>query len=196
VALERVCRDGDLDDYRGVLGSLVAEFDIERVALAATKMAHVNTVGEADEEVIPQLDLASKSGGKKSRDRKSRDGKSRDGKLRDGKGSRGRDRRDEDEAQRDGGRSEFGGKKRAGKTGAGRKRLYIALGKDAGVRPKDVVGAIANETDLSGSDVGAIEISDRSTTVEVPAEAAKRVIDALSRTRIQGRKVKARLDRH
>lgn len=200
VALEQVCRDGDLDDYRGVLGSLVADFDIERVALAAIKMAHVNTVGESDEEIIPQPGFASKAGGKKSRDRKSRDGKSRDGKSRDGnyredKGSRGRDRRDHDDSRGDDSGSDFGGKKRSGKIGAGKKRLYIALGKDAGVRPKDVVGAIANETHLSGSDVGAIDISERSTTVEVPADAAKAVIDALSRTRIQGRKVKARLDR-
>ena len=194
-ALEKVCRDGDLDNYRGVLGSLTEEFDLDRVALAAIKMAHVNTVGEADEEEIPQPGLANSAGGKKPRDGK----------------SRGRDRRGDDDRKEFGGRDsggkkqrgkEFGGKdsgdkrRSAGKSGAGRKRIYIGLGKDAGVRPKDVVGAIANETRLSGSDVGAIEISDRFTTVEVPGDAAKEVISALSSTRIQGRKPKARLDRH
>ncbi len=195
-ALERVCRDGDLDQYRGVWGSLTEEFDFDRVALAAIKMAHIATVGEADEEVIPQPGFATTSGGKKSRDGK---------RSRDDSGSRGRDRRGDDDRKghsgKDSDRKDFGGKKHAGKkhagkTSVGKKRIYIGLGKDAGVRPQDVVGAIANETRLSGSDVGAIDISSRFTTVEVPADSAKEVIAALSSTRIQGRKPKARLDRH
>jgi len=195
-ALERVCRDGDLDQYRGVWGSLTEEFDFDRVALAAIKMAHIATVGEADEEVIPQPGFATTSGGKKSRDGK---------RSRDDSGTRGRDRRGDDDRKGHGGkdsdRKDFGGKKHAGKkhagkTSVGKKRIYIGLGKDAGVRPQDVVGAIANETRLSGSDVGAIDISSRFTTVEVPADSAKEVIAALSSTRIQGRKPKARLDRH
>lgn len=190
-ALERVCRDGDLDQYRGIWGALTSEFDFDRVALAAIKMAHINTVGEADEDVIPQPGFAtSKSDGKKSRD---------------SKGGRNRESRNRESAGDDD-RKEFSGKKRGdkgrsersadGKPGAGKKRIYISLGKDAGVRPQDIVGAIANEAGLRGSDVGGIDISDRFTTAEVPADSAKKVIAALSRTRIQGRKVKARLDRH
>ena len=64
------------------------------------------------------------------------------------------------------------------------------------MRPQDVVGAIANETDVSGRDIGAIEIADRFSTVEVPSSQAKQVIAALSRTRLKGNRVKARLDRH
>ena len=184
-ALERVCRDGDLDHYRGVLGSLTEEFDVERIALAAIKMAHVSTVGEADEEVIPQPGFANQSGGKKSFDRK---------------GSRGRDRHSDDDRKASGGKKRDGksgvDKKRGGKPGAGKKRLYLGLGRDAGVRPQDVVGAIANETGLAGSDIGGIDIAPRFTTVEVPADSAKMVIAALNSTRLQGRKVKARLDRH
>lgn len=58
------------------------------------------------------------------------------------------------------------------------------------------MGAIANETGLTGADVGAVRISDRFTTVEVPSDAAKDVIRALSSTRIKGNKVKVRRDRH
>ncbi|MEI6621548.1 MAG: DEAD/DEAH box helicase [Actinomycetes bacterium] len=185
VALERVCRDGDLDHYRGVLGSLTQEFDLERVALAAIKMAHVSTVGEVDEEVIPQPAFAVKPDGKKARDGKASHGRDRHSgdqpkKAHGDKGPRGRERHSSDDR----------------KKVAGMKRLHIALGKDAGVRPQDVVGAIANETHLAGSDIGAILITQRYTTVEVPGDSAKEVIAALSRTRIQGRKVKARLDRH
>ena len=174
-ALERVCRDGDLDHYRGVMGSVAQEFDLDRVALAAIKMAHLSAVGEADEEEIPQPGFTSKSRRKKPGD---------------GRAPRGRYRpRDDD-------RKQLRGKKRAEKPGAGKKRLYIGLGKDDGVRPQDVAGVIANETELGRSEVGTIDISKRFTTVEVPAQSAKTVIAALSSTRIQGRKVKARLDRH
>ena len=75
-------------------------------------------------------------------------------------------------------------------------RLFISAGAEAGIRPQDVVGAIANETTLAGSDVGVIDISARFSTVEVPADSAKEVIAALSATRIKGKKVKARRDRH
>ncbi len=188
--LERVCRDGDLDQYRGVWGALTSEFDFDRVALAAIKMAHINTVGEADEEVIPQPGFANKPDGKKSREPKG--SRSKEGRGRESYG-------DDDRKERSGkkhGSKDHSDRKGSGKSSAGKKRIHIGLGKDAGVRPQDIVGAIANEAGIRGSDVGGIDISDRFTTVEVPADAAKQVIAALNRTRIQGRKVKARLDRH
>ena len=44
-----------------------------------------------------------------------------------------------------------------------------------GIRPQDLVGAIANESDLSGRDIGAIEIGDRFSLVEVPEAACIRL---------------------
>jgi ATP-dependent RNA helicase DeaD len=57
------------------------------------------------------------------------------------------------------------------------------------------VGAVAGETRLTGRDVGAIEITDRFSLVEVPADAVDEVVDALRATRIKGRKVQVRRDR-
>ena len=74
--------------------------------------------------------------------------------------------------------------------------MWLNAGHDAGVRPQDIVGAIANETGLAGSDIGAVRISERFATVEVPSGASKDVIRALSSTRIKGKKVKVRRDRH
>jgi ATP-dependent RNA helicase DeaD len=54
------------------------------------------------------------------------------------------------------------------------------------------VGAIANEAGVAGSAIGAIEIADRFALVEVPAEAAELVIDALRRTKLRGRRVVVR----
>jgi ATP-dependent RNA helicase DeaD len=74
-------------------------------------------------------------------------------------------------------------------------RLFVSVGRNARVRPQDLVGAITGETRLSGRDIGAIEIADRFSLVEVPGAAADEVIDSLRRATIRGHKVTARRDR-
>jgi len=73
-------------------------------------------------------------------------------------------------------------------------RLFVGVGRSAGVRPQDLVGAITGESRLNGRDVGAIEIADRFSLVEVPQSAAADVIAALQRTTIKGRKATVRLE--
>jgi ATP-dependent RNA helicase DeaD len=63
------------------------------------------------------------------------------------------------------------------------------------MRPADLVGAIANEAGLDSRDIGAIDITDRFSLVEVPEDAAEEVIRALRGTTIRGKKVLARRDR-
>jgi ATP-dependent RNA helicase DeaD len=75
-------------------------------------------------------------------------------------------------------------------------RLYIAVGRSAGIRPQDLVGAIAGESSLRGSDIGGIEIADRFSLVEVPESAADEVIAALRHTTIKGRKATVRRERY
>ena len=74
-------------------------------------------------------------------------------------------------------------------------RIFIGLGRKAGVRPADLVGAIANEAGIDSRAIGAIEITDRFSLVEVPDDAADEVIRALRGTTIRGKKVLARRDR-
>jgi ATP-dependent RNA helicase DeaD len=66
--------------------------------------------------------------------------------------------------------------------------VYVGGGRKAGIRPQDLVGAIANETSLSGRDIGAIELVDRFALVEVPDAAVDEVIKALRNTTIKGKK--------
>ena len=73
-------------------------------------------------------------------------------------------------------------------------RLYIGVGRSAGVRPKDLVGAIANETHLSGNEIGGITISDRFSIVEIPESAANEVISAMRHVKIKGKKTTVRRD--
>jgi ATP-dependent RNA helicase DeaD len=74
-------------------------------------------------------------------------------------------------------------------------RLFVGAGRSAGVRPQDLVGAIANESSLSGRDIGAIEVAARFSLVEVPEAAADEVIAALRATTIKGRKATVRRER-
>jgi ATP-dependent RNA helicase DeaD len=71
----------------------------------------------------------------------------------------------------------------------------VGLGSKLGVRPNDLVGAIAGETGLPGRAIGAIRITPRFSLVEVPAGDADRIIDALRNTKIRGRAPFVRLDR-
>ena len=63
------------------------------------------------------------------------------------------------------------------------------------MRPGDLVGAIANESDLTGRDIGPINITDNFSTVDVPAAAADDVIAAIKRTTIRGKRPTIRRDR-
>ena len=74
-------------------------------------------------------------------------------------------------------------------------RLFIGAGRAAGVRPKDLVGAIAGESGLAGREIGAIEIADRFSLVEVPSDRADEVIAAMKRTTIKGRKATIRREK-
>ena len=74
-------------------------------------------------------------------------------------------------------------------------RIFIGAGREAGIRPQDLVGAIANEAGVAGSLIGAIQITDRFSLVEVPEEVADQVIKALGKSTIRGKKVQVRRDK-
>ncbi|MCW6009727.1 DEAD/DEAH box helicase [Micromonospora sp. CPCC 205371] len=74
-------------------------------------------------------------------------------------------------------------------------KVFFSLGRSAGVRPQDLVGAITGESSLSGRDIGAIEIADRFSLVEVPEAAVREVVAALRHSAIRGRKATVRPER-
>ncbi|MFI5493706.1 DEAD/DEAH box helicase [Actinoplanes sp. NPDC051859] len=91
-----------------------------------------------------------------------------------------------------------GGRERPGRPSAGDHgvtRLFFGLGRRAGVRPQDLVGAIAGESGLNSRDIGAIQITDRFSLVEVPESAAESVIKAMQGSTIRGRRPTVRRER-
>ena len=76
-------------------------------------------------------------------------------------------------------------------TGAedGMVRMFINVGKKDKIRPGDILGAIAGESGMPGRLVGAIDMYDKYTFVEVPAEYGKEVLNAMKNAKIKGRSV-------
>jgi ATP-dependent RNA helicase DeaD len=161
----------DNDRVRVVVESLSDEFDVVDIALAAVRIAHEASGGEGDDDVeIPAARPPRQS-------REHRDGSHGERPTR---------------ARGEGG-------SRSGAPSASRLadgvKIFIGAGRQSRVGPNDLVGAIANESSLRGRDIGAIEIFEKFSLVEVPASNVDEVISALRRTTLRGRRPSVRRDR-
>ncbi|HEY0937195.1 MAG TPA: DEAD/DEAH box helicase [Trebonia sp.] len=105
---------------------------------------------------------------------------------------------DDDRGPRKAGGREGGGReqRRGRPSTEGTTRLFVGTGRSSGVRPQDLVGAITGESYLNGRDIGAIEIADRFSLVEVPESAADDVVAALRQASIKGRRTTVRRERY
>jgi ATP-dependent RNA helicase DeaD len=154
----------DLEDFNPVLHALSGAGSDRSIALAALKLLHLANNADVQEIEIPEVSDKGNS---------ERRGGSRGGK------NKGR------EQGKDRGRK---GQKYDGAVGS----VYIDLGKRSGIRPGDLVGAIAGETGLTGSQIGPIRISDTFAIVGVPEKSVDSVVKAIKATTIKGKKAKAR----
>lgn len=156
---------GNLEQARVVVESLAAEFDVLDIAAAAMQLAHAAAGGEGDDKEIPATG-ATPAG-------------DRPGDRRPLKPARGRVPAERSRSDDDGNMV----------------RLFVGAGRQAGIRPGDLVGAITGETGLDARAVGAIEINDKFSLVEVIADRAEDVIAALRGTKLRGLKVTVRPER-
>lgn len=74
-------------------------------------------------------------------------------------------------------------------------RLFLRVGRRDGVRPADLVGAIANEAGVPGDAIGDIDLYDTFSFVEVPEDMSDIVRAALNATTIRGRQPRATIAR-
>jgi ATP-dependent RNA helicase DeaD len=74
-------------------------------------------------------------------------------------------------------------------------KLWIGLGRTQRVGPGDLVGAIANEARINSREIGAIDIADNFSLVEVSSTLAADVVSAMRGKTIRGNKVSIRIDR-
>ena len=159
----------DLEDFNTVLHALSGEDSDRNIALAAIKLVHESRGSTIDELEIP--DASDRMRGKPNDGKKKFDKK----------------------APHNAGEKDRGGGKKGHAGGAGTAFVHVSLGRKAGVRPGDLVGAIANETGLVGREIGPIRISDAYAVVGVPQASVEHVIEKMQSTTMRGKRARVRL---
>ncbi|TAH27320.1 MAG: DEAD/DEAH box helicase [Cytophagales bacterium] len=124
-------------------------------------------------------DLSERKEERKDRD-KDRDREPKDRFDRNSKNDKGkdRDRRDSDKPKR-----------RDRKSSGNMVRLFINLGKNHKVRTGDILGSITANSGLNGNDIGEIDVRDKFSYVEVPADEVNNVLGAMMGNQIKGKEV-------
>ncbi len=74
-------------------------------------------------------------------------------------------------------------------------RFHVNLGKKQGVRPGDILGAVAGECDIPGNDIGEIEILDNFSFFTASKEHKHRILDRMNRSQIKGMDVSVKLSK-
>jgi ATP-dependent RNA helicase DeaD len=169
------------DLYRTIVEGLAADHDPIDVAIAAVRLAHETSGRTSVEQDIPDVSGGSEKG-KKWEDRGERQGH-RGQRDRNERGPRN-DRNNDNRAFRNADGSHH--------VEAGFVSLQFNLGRSAGVRPGDLVGAIANESNIRGNEIGAIKINDKSAFVQVPEQHAGKVLRSMDGAKIRNKPVRVR----
>ena len=81
---------------------------------------------------------------------------------------------------------------RNSKPDADKQRYRIEVGHSHGVKPGNIVGAIANEANISSKHIGAIEIYDTFSTVDLPKGMPSETHNTLKGTRVAGQRLNIR----
>lgn len=74
----------------------------------------------------------------------------------------------------------------------GMQRFRIEVGHVHGAKPGNIVGAIANEANINSKNIGAIEIYDNFSTVDLPEGMPKETHSTLQATRVAGQRLNLR----
>ncbi|GAB6197203.1 DEAD/DEAH box helicase [Lysobacter xanthus] len=76
----------------------------------------------------------------------------------------------------------------------GMETFRIEVGHTHGVKPGNIVGAIANEADLESKFIGRIDIRDHFTLIDLPSGMPRETMEHLKRVRVAGQQLKIRRD--
>jgi ATP-dependent RNA helicase DeaD len=72
-------------------------------------------------------------------------------------------------------------------------KIKFNIGRNASIRPSDLVGAIASEANVSGKRLGYIGIEEKFSFVDVPAELANQIVKAMAGNVVRGKKVRVEM---
>ena len=193
---ERLLEEG-LERYRGVVEPLADEFDLVEIALAAISLLEGANARDVEEVEIAPASLPVDRPLRPA----PRAGRAGFAPGPGGPGGRGGPMRQGVRPSPSRGPAPSGREAPQAAMSNGRRasgpwvRLYVGGGRRAGMRPGDLVGAIANEAGVPGSAIGAIQIADSFSLVDVADTAADRVVAALRGATIRGRTFPVHRDR-
>lgn len=74
-------------------------------------------------------------------------------------------------------------------------KVFVGVGKKDGATVNDLVAVLTKEVRVDRNRIGRVELRDGFMLVEIPAQDAERVVEALNRTTIRRKRVVARVDR-
>jgi len=89
--------------------------------------------------------------------------------------------------------AKFGRGKTGGRDSEKMVSIRFNLGRNARIRPSDLVGAIASEANVSGKRLGYIGIEEKYSLVDVPADLANQIVKAMAGNVVRGKKVKVEI---
>ena len=159
----------------------VAPLTAEDIAAAVIKMY------QKKQPLFPELaPLEAPREARRAKERDERSGKERGGRDFIGAGTAGVDIED---------RKRLNKERKEGLNGVeeGYLRYYLGVGRFDHVSPKDIVGAIAGEGNISSSNIGRIKLFDKFSTVELPEAVPQDVLDILAGITIRGNDARFRL---
>jgi ATP-dependent RNA helicase DeaD len=204
-AVREVLASGDIDAYRSVAEALASEFDPMDVAAAAVRLAHEALEGDAarDDADIPVIEGFTRPDRPMRRDAPAWNDRPRHDRPWSDRAGAERPAGNRTWNERPRGDAPWGDRPQRPSAPRGQwndrdprdmERVFIGLGRKAGMRPADIVGAIANEANVNPRGIGDIEIAELYTIVELPARDVDHVIRVLRGATIRGRKVKVNRD--
>lgn len=196
--VKSVASYGQLDKFKDLVKSLVEEgcnmtdgvvnedgtvnpLTAEDIAAAVIKMY------QKKQPLFPELaPLEAPREARRAKERDERSGKEKGGRDFIGAGTAGFDVED---------RKRLNKERKEGTNGVeeGFLRYYLGVGRFDHVSPKDIVGAIAGEGNISSSNIGRIKLFDKFSTVELPEALPQDVLDILSGITIRGNDARFRL---
>jgi ATP-dependent RNA helicase DeaD len=74
--------------------------------------------------------------------------------------------------------------------------LWVSVGEADGIAPRDIVGCILGETGLPKDVVGTVNVAERHTLVAVERGESRRILTALNRAQLRGRRMRAKLSEY
>ena len=98
------------------------------------------------------------------------------------------ERRSRSDRDRQQGQNRRDSRKKEGFDRVNEVELYLSVGKIAGIRPGDIVGALANEFGISGGEIGRVQIMEKKTFVGLPRNVADKILSETDNLILRGRK--------